>query len=202
MTTTATLKTLLLSLLLMLCSAGARSENGPDSPGDTRTDAMSMARQWCDTAALDNIEGIWLLPADNVYLSVRRDSHADMARYTLTVVAATDGQLSAGQRIGTLQPMPDRRTYVVSLPRSRDSHNRLRLRDVRMELTQQGNALVAAPGDKTVRFSFSPLSLLPGFWKMVRLTISPATRPTVHGMVRIYPGYDLNGSDRLTPRYF
>ena len=37
---------------------------------------------------------------------------------------------------------------------------------------------------------------------MVRLTISPATRPTVHGMVRIYPGYDLNGSDRLTPRYF
>lgn len=29
MTTTATLKTLLLSLLLMLCSAGARSETGP-----------------------------------------------------------------------------------------------------------------------------------------------------------------------------
>lgn len=204
MARTATYTAPLLSLLLLMCALPTRSQ----TPGCAQArdnepaDAITTAHQWCDTAALDNFEGIWLLPADQVYMLVRRSSRADMASYTLTVLAATDGQFAAGQPLGTLSPMPDRKTYLVSLPFGRDSQDRLRLRNVRMQLSTQGDALVAAPGNKTVRFSFSPLSLLPGFWRMMRLTVSPDSRQPIRGMVRVYPGYDLNGSDRLTPRYF
>lgn len=190
-----------LVLLIVLLCVWPETRAGDD--GDwTSEDAMTRARLWCDSTALDNIEGLWLIPSDNIYVLVCRNSSSDMTSYTLTVAGSADGALIPGHQLGKMMPMADRKTYMLQVPQSRDRHDRLQMGNVRMELAQQGDALVVVAGNKAIRYSFSPLNLLPGFWRMVRLSITPSNTAAVRGMVKVYPGYDGNGSQRSVPRYF
>ena len=54
---------------------------------------------------------------------------------------------------------------------------------------------------KNFSLSFSPLSMLPGFWRMVKFSFRPQQPSDQHGLVKIYPTFDGNNSVRHQPRY-
>ena len=164
-------------------------------------DHLAQARQWCDTTTLDALEGIWLLPADRVYVLVQRLTPDPMSDYSLTVVIGMDGITMPGMSLGTMRPTADRKKVLLSLPVSAKKQQGATLRSCNLTIADNGYALVLEPAARPLRISFSPTSLLPGFWRMVRISLSPKNNETVQGMVKVYPSYDGNGSDRHHPRY-
>lgn len=165
-------------------------------------DPLSRARIWCDSVPLSALEGIWLLPDDKVYVLSKRTSSDAMADCSLTVVASLDGITPAGTDLGTLSPMADRNKVALTLPTSK-GRDRMPsgMKSCVMTVSDGGYALVVDAASRQFRLQISPTMLLPGFWRMVRFSFTPGQQKQYPGMVKVYPSYDGNGSDRHNPRY-
>lgn len=179
-----------LLLFLLLCPIGCFAR-----------DRMEEARIWCDTTTLDALEGIWLLPDDGVYLLVKRMGASPLTDYSLEVVATLDGRTETGSMVGTMSPAPDRKSVQMRLPVRRRGKGAPVLQECKLEVAEGEDALMIVPQKSGVRFTFSPTSLLSGFWKLVRISYSPKEKEKSTGLVKVYPTYDGNGSDRHNPRY-
>ncbi|MBD5311926.1 MAG: hypothetical protein HDS13_07210 [Bacteroides sp.] len=159
------------------------------------------AREWCDTTALHPIEGVWMYPEDNVTVLVRRlpDENRNAYRvYDISVVDTPDCSMTPGESIGSLESTADPKAFRLRLFTDRKKGSLSSLTDCAARLSDEENLRVEIP---KVRFRLGSLSVLPKFWRMVRVRIdNPASRLPV-GMIKIYPSYDGNGSSRSTPRY-
>ncbi len=159
------------------------------------------AREWCDTTALQPIEGIWIYPEDNVTVLVRRLSDTDRIAYRtydICVVDTPDCSMTPGESIGFLEGTADAKAFRLRLFTKRKKGKLSGLLDCAARLSDDENLRVESPKFK---FRLGSLSILPKFWRIVRVSIdNPASKLPV-GMVRIYPSYDGNGSSRSTPRY-
>lgn len=162
---------------------------------------LEEARHWCDTASLSAMEGIWLLPHDNIYLLARRSSAAVNSEYSLSVVAALDGITEPGTNFGCLRHTPDPKKFVISLPTKMSASGPQKFHDCDLLLADDGSSLIIAPPKKKYKFTLSPLSLLPGFWHIARFSYSPQSETQTQGLIKVYPDYDGNGSERHNPRF-
>ena len=171
---------------------------------------IDMAEEICSQLPLENIEGIWLYPDDKVTVMILHDDNDrrnSFSAYTISVVETSDARLHPGEQIGKLYATADEKVFNIELSTEKKNDILLKPKSVMATLSKEGDTFLIkrqkAPFKGRMNFNFS--RLLPGFWKIVSLGISPNTAgnsiaPPV-GMVKIYPSYDSNGSSKRKVRY-
>lgn len=170
----------------------------------------ARACEICDSIPLSPVEGIWTYPDDHVIVLLTRKaavSPADLPEYEISVVETFDCNLKPGEVIGSLSATTDRKKFRIKLFTRRKSGLLSSPESCMMTLTDDDEVLAFEKTKKKsgFRLNINPNSLLPGFWKIFRMSFSPSSgntnTPPPAGMVKIYPSYDGNGSSRRTPRY-
>lgn len=171
---------------------------------------LDMAKELCSSLPLDMMEGIWIYPDDNVTVLILSDdtsSEISFPTYTISVVKTSDARLHPGDIIGKLYATPEERTYRIDLATEKKNDFLLKPKSVKATLSKEGDALIVTKQKSPLkaRLNLYFNRLLPGFWKIVSFGISPqnglspATLPV--GMIKLYPSYDGNGSQRRKTRY-
>lgn len=159
---------------------------------------MTAARAYCDSAPLAPIEGIWQYPDDGVTVLIRRDT-ADPRRYEVKAIESEDTRVSSGDVIGTIEESPDPNRFRLTL--ATEAHKGLtgKSAECLASLSKDAGALHIKMKKRTI--SLNPSWILPRFWRMVRVKTRDPLDKLPAGMVKVYPGYDGNGSSRRSPRY-
>lgn len=195
----------LITLLLIFVSGSSVWAKSPYVAYD-----IDMAKEICADLPLENVEGIWVYPDDQVTVMILNEqdksSRNSFPTYSITVVETSDARLHPGDEIGKLYGTVDENTFRIEL--STEKKNDLLLQP------KSCLATISKDGDKfTIKKQKSPIKgrlnlnfnrLLPGFWKIVSTGISTSTGSSMQapvGMVKIYPSYDGNGSSRRKVRY-
>lgn len=160
---------------------------------------MEAARQWCDASPLDRIEGVWEFPDDGVKVLII--SAANASGYELRVIEGADGKFEPGDLIGIASPTTDpvrfalqMRTKLGGVLKSLKGWKKCAAR-----LTTGDMALDVAAESRGINWNL--LGFLPHFWRVARMRHSDPQAALPHGLVKIYPSYDGNGSSRFNPRY-
>lgn len=156
------------------------------------------ALKWCDSAPLEPAEGIWEYPGEGISVLVAAESGRESARLVMRVIDSEDCRLSPGDILGYLERTPDPNRFRLIQYRKRH----------RGVLTSPGScsATLGSGEDRILisqgkwKISFNPLSLLPRFWRLLKVKVSNGEELPV-GLVKRYPSYDGNGSSRSKPRY-
>lgn len=151
--------------------------------GESAT-TIPVAREWCDTEVLSPVEGIWEYPADGVVVLIRRNG-LKASTYDITVLESEDPRLGNGICIGHLIETPEKDCFRLSQYRLRKGDILTGMIDCVAKLTSdKGGITVSAP---KLRFRMNPSILLPGFWKIVRFSLTAPTDNIPVGLVRRYP---------------
>lgn len=178
------LMTLMLSAASLWCAAA-----GPMS--------MAEARLWCDVTPLSAVEGIWEYPEDGATVLIRADKTAP-GTYTLSILSTPDCRLERGDVIGRLHPTADPRQFRLEQMTKKDAHGLLKPADCTAALSTDGESL-RVRGKKT-KIRIQPYTLLPRFWRIVRISEKNPVEDLPAGLLKVYPGYDRNGSLKRNPR--
>lgn len=175
--------------LMMLAAIGVRAFTIPVD--------IVEAVEICDNSDLRNIEGLWVYPEDDVTVLIYRSDDSDFT-YGIYVVQSSDCSLRPGACIGKLTASPDPDKFKLR-QFTHVKNNTLSLPcDATATLAKQNEALIITK--PSLKFSFRPNMFLPSFWRAVRLSVkNPNAAP--HGLIKIYPSYDGNGSLRRHTRY-
>lgn len=195
----------LVVIILLVFSIPVRSQ-------ESRTACdIDRAIEICSKLPLDNIEGVWLYPEDQVTVLILRKDEVSTSRlptYNISVVESDDTNLLPGETIGTIEETAESAKYKITLFTERSLNILKKSNTCLANLSKDTDALILK-GNKTkkfnIRLNINPNQLLPNFWRIVRLSgstnnNSSGQEPPV-GMVKIYPSYDGNGSSRRQPRY-
>lgn len=149
------------------------------------------AREWCDTNNLNPVEGIWEYPEDGARVMIQSDPTAP-GTFTITVLTTPDCRLDTGDVIGRLHPSVDSRQFRMVQYTHRDKLNFNRQEECQAILSADGETIrVKSPKFK---FKINLNTLLPRFWRMVRVSYKNPVEDIPVGLVKVYPGYDHNGS--------
>ncbi len=155
------------------------------------------ARQWCDDNMLDQVEGIWEYPEDGARVLIQSDP-AIPGSFTLTVLSTPDCRLEPGDIIGRLYSSVDPKQFRLNQSTRKDKSALTRFCDCAAVLSADGETLkVKSP---KVKFRINLNTLLPRFWRVVRLSVSDPASDLPAGLIKVYPGYDHNGSMRRHKR--
>lgn len=172
---------------------------------------IERAQEICDELPLENVEGIWLYPDDNVTVLILKDDERTgnqlFPSYSISVVETSDARLHPGEIIGKLQATPDDKVFRIELSTEKKNDLLLKPKSCLATLSKDADTFIIkkqkAPFKGRLNFNFS--RLLPGFWKMVSMGISQqSTGGNINipvGMIKTYPSYDGNGSSRRKIRY-
>lgn len=170
---------------------------------------MEMARQICEELPLENVEGIWLYPDDQVSVLILNDNEgslSNLSTYTISVVQTSDSRLHPGDVIGKLYATPDDKVFKIELSTEKKNDLLLKPKSIIANLSNEGDTFIIkkqkAPFKGRLNFNFN--RLLPGFWKIVSTGISQTNNNSIQppvGMVKVFPSYDGNGSSRRKIRY-
>lgn len=170
---------------------------------------IDRAMEICDSLPLDNLEGIWVYPEDNVsVLILRTQTPADFVsqRYDISVVESSDCDINPGDIIGTMTSTADAKRFILELFTQRKGLNLVKPRQCTATLDSEGSVmkLTYSSSNFKFRFNLNPSVLLPSLWRsLFRVSSSSAGSQdkSIRGMVRIYPSYDGNGSSSRCVRY-
>lgn len=160
------------------------------------------AIRFCDTMPLDNVEGIWEYPDDNVCVLIARDKtygSSENYPYKLIVVDSFDAFTVPGEQIGTLEPTPSPTKFMLRLYTQRKNNTLTDLKTCSAELTHNDYAMIVKADRRWI--DVNPFGLLPKFWRIAKLKSDKPTDKLPKGMIKIYPAYDGNGSSMFKPRY-
>ena len=172
---------------------------------------IDAARELCDELPLDNVEGIWLYPDDNLTVLLRRlpeKAFATLPEYSVMVVRTPDCRIAPGEIIGSLKGSAEDSKFILTLNTEKRRGFFSKPHECMATLSKNGDSMILSR-DKSkfrLRINLNPNSLLPKLWKsLLRFGVSvgsgnDAKRPSP-GMIKLYPSYDGNGSSRLRPRY-
>lgn len=161
--------------------------------GDEISD-LGKAREWCDGAMLEPIEGIWVIPADETEVLIRRSGVSEM-KYDIILISSPDTRLQPGKVIGSLKKSPSKSKLEIDLFRNIERGN----------LGNPGKCVAtfdAKEGSITieeskVKASLRPSLLLPSFWRSIRITVDNPGKKIPAGMIKTYPDDIIR-----TPDYF
>lgn len=187
----------------------AKGENGNAKSPVTVYD-LEKAYEICDEMPLENVEGVWIYPEDQVTVLILADEDNKGANlfpsYTISVVNTSDARLNPGEVIGKLSATAEEKIYKIDLSTEKKNDILLKPKSCIATLSKDSDAFIIkkqkAPFKGRLNFNFN--RLLPGFWKIVSTGISSNNSSSVQppvGMVKIYPSYDGNGSSRRKIRY-
>lgn len=155
------------------------------------------ARAWCDSGVLSAVEGIWDYPSDDVRVLIKSDASRPEV-YAVTVLSTPDCRLNPGDRIATLHPTADSRRFRLEQMTRKDIIGLIHPRDCAATLSTDGESLIVK--SPKLKLKIMPYTLLPRFWRLVRVSEKNPADDLPAGMVKVYPGYDRNGSLRRKPR--
>lgn len=155
---------------------------------------MERAREICDSLPLEGPEGIWLYPDDHVTVLVthqERTAPTSFTAYDIRAVQSDDGRIAPGDLLGTLTATATPGLYLLEIATSICDSRPLRTQRVQVKTADAGNSLILTKGGPKLNFriSLSPNTLLPGLWKIFRISgsLKGGSDKVPPGMVRIYP---------------
>lgn len=182
-------------ITIALCAAcfPILCRGGFDAPVD-----MEEARELCDKSALSDIEGLWRYPGDNTVVIVMKDS-GKTDSYGIWIVESLDCRLDSGKRIGTLTASADVRKYRLTMFTSLKRDKFSDPCTCMATLSDKKESLIIERAD--VSLKFNPLGFLPYFWRSIRVKTTFPSEKIPEGMIKIYPGFDSEGSTTRNPRY-
>lgn len=169
-----------------------------------------MAEDICNELPLDNIEGIWLYPEDQVEVLILstgdEKASGSLPEYIISVVKTSDARLHPGDVIGKLQATAQENVYKIELATERNNELLLKPKSVLATFSKDGDSFIIKKQNSPFkgRLNLNLSRLLPGFWKIVSLGVSQSRNSSVQpleGMVKVYPSYDGNGSSKRKIRY-
>lgn len=148
-------------------------------------------REWCDTGILTPVEGIWEYPDDGARVCIQADPTSPGC-YTITVISTPDCRLDYGDVIGRLHPTVDSRQFRLEQYTHKERMALTKAEQCAATLSSDGESLrVKSP---KLKFKINLHTLLPRFWRVVRVSYDDPTDKLPAGLVKVYPGYDHNGS--------
>lgn len=148
-------------------------------------------REWCDTGILSPVEGIWEYPDDGARVCIQADPTSPGC-YTITVISTPDCRLDYGDVIGRLHPTVDSRQFRLEQYTHKERMALTKAEQCAATLSSDGESLrVKSP---KLKFKINLHTLLPRFWRVVRVSYDDPTDKLPAGLVKVYPGYDHNGS--------
>lgn len=151
------------------------------------------AREWCDCNVLSPVEGIWEYPEDGARVVIQADQTIPGA-FTITVLSTADCRLESGDIIGRLHPSVDPRQFRLEQWTHKDKLAFNKAENCRAILSTDGESLrVKSP---KLKFKVNLHTLLPRFWRVVRVSYDNPVDDLPAGLIKVYPGYDHNGSLR------
>lgn len=154
-------------------------------------------RNWCDTGILSQVEGIWEYPDDGARVCIQADPTYPGA-FTITIISTPDCRLDYGDVIGRLHPTVDSRQFRLEQWTRKDNHLLSRAEQCAATLSTDGESLrIKSP---KLKFKVNLHTLLPRFWRVVRVSYDDPAEKLPAGLVKVYPGYDHNGSLRRKTR--
>lgn len=159
--------------------------------------SMEEARRWCDVSPLSAVEGIWEYPEDGAFVLVMADRTAP-GTFTVSILSTPDCRLERGDVIGRLHPSADPRQFRLEQMTKKDSGGLIKPADCTATLSADGESL-RVRGKKT-KVRIQPYTLLPRFWRIVRVSEKNPVEDLPAGLLKVYPGYDRNGSLKRKPR--
>lgn len=172
--------TVLSGLLMHAETAGAKEESGSEE----RICDIVAAREWCDANMLHRVEGIWEFPEDETTVLVRRNRQVPH-RYDIIVVSSPDTRLKSGETAGYMHESADNSQFEMAVYRSRTEGKLSEPAKCLAQLRDKDNTIVAK--GRKLSFSLRSWSILPSFWKLVRMTYKDPLENLPRGMIRIYP---------------
>lgn len=160
------------------------------------------AREWCDQATLDRVEGIWEYPEDKVTVLIRKPamtSGTELHDYEIVALDSPGYSVEPGTTIGWLEHTTDPLKFKMHLYTSRKKGKLSKPKECAATLVNDDCGMTVT--SSRLSFTFNPLGLLPYFWKLVRVRQTDPTKSLPTGMLKVYPSYDGNGSSRYSIRY-
>lgn len=154
-------------------------------------------RDWCDSGVLSPIEGIWEYPEDGARVLIQSDP-THPGTYTISIISTPDCRLEYGDIIGRLHPSVDAKQFRLEQWTHKDKSIFSKAENCAATLSSDGESLrVKSP---KLKFKINLNTLLPRFWRIVKISYDDPTDKLPAGLLKIYPGYDHNGSLRRKPR--
>lgn len=146
---------------------------------------FGAAKEWCDNALLDRIEGIWEYPDDHTSVLIRR-SVSDNSLYEIIVVETPDTRLYPGDKIGYLKQSPDPDKFEMGVYRVKGLNGLFGELGKCLAQYNAKDGAICVKGRK-LKFSLGSRYLLPAFWRMLRVSVKDPLESLPKGLIRIYP---------------
>lgn len=154
-------------------------------------------RDWCDSSILDSVEGIWEYPDDGARVLIQADP-THPGTFTISIISTPDCRLEYGDLIGRLHPSVDAKQFRLEQFTHKDKSIFSKAENCAAILSSDGESLrVKSP---KLKFKINLNTLLPRFWRIVRVSYDDPADKLPAGLLKVYPGYDHNGSLRRKPR--
>lgn len=174
-------------ILFLMWIAAAVIPCSAYSPGETE------AREWCDRNVLSAVEGIWEYPEDGARVLIQKDATRP-GTFTLTILSTPDCRLNPGDIIGRLYPSIDTHRFRLEQMTDKNKLTLIKPYECTATLSADGESLRMNSPKLKLRIKIN--TLLPRFWRIVRLSVKNPADDLPAGLVKVYPGYDHNGSLR------
>lgn len=155
------------------------------------TPAENVARTWCDDNALSPVEGIWEYPEDGARVLIQADK-AIPGSFSITVLSTPDCRLEPGDIIGRLYSSIDQRQFRLEQWTGKNKITFIKPCDCLAVLSTDGETIRVKSPKTKLKINLN--TILPRFWRIVRVSVSNPLDDLPAGMIKVYPGYDHNGS--------
>ncbi len=185
--------------LILLLTAAMLLMPAADASGQSYID-MEAAIEWCDIHATDDVEGIWRYPDDGVTVLIKKvggENHS----HEIIVVESDRMTLTPGEEIGKLYATAGPESFRMKLFTKRRKGILCQPRDCSATLTAQRNGLRVTDRGKNFGLRINPLGLLPGLWKIVRMSTNKPAESLPAGMHKLYPTGEIGGTPSFNKRY-
>ena len=177
------LRIILTSVLISLISA----------PTSAYFPTEKEIRDWCDSEILQPVEGIWEYPEDGTRVLIKADPEYPGC-FCISVIASPDCRLDRGDVIGRLHPSADTRQFRLEQWTHKDKSIFSKSEQCAATLSADGESLkVKSP---KLKLKINLHTLLPRFWRIVKVSYDDPVDNLPAGLLKVYPGYDHNGSLR------
>ena len=122
------------------------------------------AREYCDSALLHRIEGIWEYPDDETRVLVKRASDSGHS-YEIILLESPDCRVSSGDVIGHIRATANPVKYEMSIFRTVTDHTLGNPGKCVAELDEKNGAIYVT--GRKLKFRLRNLWFLPRFWRMI-----------------------------------
>lgn len=163
--------------------------------------SVQEAQEWFTTNSSHGVEGIWEFTEDRVQVAIIRSNFDELPEYDLIVVDSYNGTLLPGSTLGCLSASAKSGEYKLKL--STRHSTRLKsnnFRECKANIGEDGYSMTITPVKGKLRITFSPMTILPNFWRVLKINERENRDLPAAGFIKIFPSYDGNGSSRFSPR--